>query len=96
MNNTTSTHPIQVVIADEEADQFTNTLLAAFRADLVARWLFPKDDLCSTGFPEFIRAFTNPSLVHGTALYERHGFRLLGEIQAGSSPSLHPMIRKPQ
>jgi GNAT superfamily N-acetyltransferase len=29
-------------------------------------------------------------------LYERHGFELLGTIQAGSSPPLFPMLRKPR
>jgi ribosomal protein S18 acetylase RimI-like enzyme len=28
--------------------------------------------------------------------YQRHGFELLGTIQAGSSPPLFPMLRKPQ
>lgn len=26
--------------------------------------------------------------------YQRHGFELIGEIQAGSSPPLYPMIRE--
>ena len=29
-------------------------------------------------------------------LYQRHGFELLGTIQAGSSPTLFPMLRKPK
>ena len=36
---------------------------------------------------------TNPRNV---PLYERHGFGLLGTIQAGSSPPLVPMLRKPR
>lgn len=28
------------------------------------------------------------------SLYERHGFEVIGEIQAGSSPVLRPMLRK--
>ena len=35
---------------------------------------------------------TNPRNV---PLYQRHGFELLGTIQAGSSPTLFPMLRKP-
>jgi GNAT superfamily N-acetyltransferase len=34
---------------------------------------------------------TNPQNI---PLYERHGFELLGTIQAGSSPPLFPMLRK--
>ena len=33
---------------------------------------------------------TNPRNI---SLYERHGFGVVGEIQAGSSPTLYPMIR---
>lgn len=29
-------------------------------------------------------------------LYERHGFELLGTIQAGTSPPIFPMLRKPR
>ena len=36
---------------------------------------------------------TNPRNI---PLYERHGFELLGTIQAGSSPPVFPMLRKPR
>ncbi len=36
---------------------------------------------------------TNPRSV---PLYERHGFRVLGRIQVGSSPVLLPMLRTPR
>jgi ribosomal protein S18 acetylase RimI-like enzyme len=36
---------------------------------------------------------TNPA---NLPLYERHGFELLGTIQAGSSPPIFPMLRKPR
>lgn len=36
---------------------------------------------------------TNPK---NLSLYRRHGFELIGNIQAGSSPPLFPMIREPQ
>jgi hypothetical protein len=29
-------------------------------------------------------------------LYERHGFEVLGSIQAGSSPTVVPMLRRPR
>lgn len=34
---------------------------------------------------------TNPRNI---SLYERHGFEIVGKIQAGSSPTIHPMIRE--
>lgn len=36
---------------------------------------------------------TNPKNI---ALYQRHGFSVLGEIQVGSSPPLVPMLRTPR
>jgi ribosomal protein S18 acetylase RimI-like enzyme len=36
---------------------------------------------------------TNPANI---PLYERHGFKVLGTIQAGSSPPLVPMLRTPR
>ena len=36
---------------------------------------------------------TNPRNI---SLYERHGFELLGKIQAGASPAMFPMLRKPR
>ena len=36
---------------------------------------------------------TNPA---NLSLYQRHGFEVIGNIQAGSSPPLFPMIREPR
>lgn len=44
------------------------------------------------GLPAYLES-TNPRNV---PLYERHGFEVMGEIQAGSSPVIHPMIREPR
>lgn len=41
-------------------------------------------------------AYLEASSTTSVPLYQRHGFRLRGEIQTGSSPSLFPMIRNPQ
>ncbi len=30
------------------------------------------------------------------ALYQKHGFEVLGTVQAGNSPTLYPMLRRPQ
>ena len=40
-------------------------------------------------------AYLESSNSKNISLYKRHGFELLGTIQAGVSPSLFPMIRRP-
>jgi ribosomal protein S18 acetylase RimI-like enzyme len=40
-------------------------------------------------------AYLEASSPKNVALYQRHGFELLGTIEAGSSPPLFPMLRKP-
>jgi ribosomal protein S18 acetylase RimI-like enzyme len=42
--------------------------------------------------PAYLEA-TSPENI---PLYERHGFQLLGTIQAGASPPLFPMLRQPR
>lgn len=44
----------------------------------------------ATGLPAYLES-TNPRNV---PLYERFGFRVVGEIQAGTSPVMHPMWRE--
>ena len=44
------------------------------------------------GLPAYLEA-TNP---HNARLYAAHGFEELGVIQAGSSPHIWPMLRKPR
>lgn len=41
-------------------------------------------------------AYLESSNPKNIPLYERHGFEVIGEIQVGTSPKLHPMLRKPQ
>ena len=41
-------------------------------------------------------AYLESSNPRNIGLYERHGFEALGRIQAGSSPSMVPMLRKPK
>ena len=40
-------------------------------------------------------AYLESSNIRNLGLYERHGFELIGEIQAGSSPKMFPMVRQP-
>jgi ribosomal protein S18 acetylase RimI-like enzyme len=40
-----------------------------------------------------VPAYLESSNPRNSSLYERHGFRRLGEIQAGDSPTLVPMLR---
>ena len=44
------------------------------------------------GLPAYLES-SNP---RNLSFYERHGFTVLGRIQAGSSPTLVPMVRKPR
>ena len=41
-------------------------------------------------------AYLESSNERNISLYKRHGFELLGTIQANTSPSIFPMIRKPK
>ncbi|MCC6859453.1 MAG: GNAT family N-acetyltransferase [Bryobacterales bacterium] len=41
-------------------------------------------------------AYLESSNPRNIPLYERHGFQVVGTIQAGSSPALYPMLRKPR
>ncbi len=45
-----------------------------------------------TALPTFLES-SNPKNI---SLYERHGFEVVGRIQTGSSPPVHPMIRSAQ
>jgi len=41
-------------------------------------------------------AYLEATSVANRAFYERHGFRVLGEIRSGDSPTLYPMLREPR
>jgi ribosomal protein S18 acetylase RimI-like enzyme len=45
---------------------------------------------------ENIVAYLESSNPKNIPFYERHGFKLLGTIQVGSSPQISPMLRKPR
>jgi ribosomal protein S18 acetylase RimI-like enzyme len=49
--------------------------------------------LCDGGGLAVYVESSNPA---NLSFYERHGFEVLGEIQAGSSPPLFPMLRRPR
>jgi GNAT superfamily N-acetyltransferase len=44
------------------------------------------------GMPAYLES-SNPRNV---PLYQRHGFEIIGQIQAGSSPTMIPMLRRPR
>ena len=41
-------------------------------------------------------AYLESSNPRNIPLYQRHGFQIMGEIQAGTSPTLVPMLRRPR
>jgi Acetyltransferases len=41
-------------------------------------------------------AYLESSNPRNLSFYQRHGFEALGRIQVGSSPTLVPMLRRPQ
>jgi ribosomal protein S18 acetylase RimI-like enzyme len=41
-------------------------------------------------------AYLEATTARGAALYERHGFRVLAEVQVGDAPPLWPMRREPR
>jgi GNAT superfamily N-acetyltransferase len=45
---------------------------------------------------ESLPAYLESTSPRSRALYERHGFEAIGEIQAGKSPPMWPMLRKPR
>ena len=45
---------------------------------------------------EGAQAYLESSNPANMTLYERHGFEVMGQIQVGSSPLIHPMIRQPR
>ena len=45
---------------------------------------------------EGVVAYLESSNPKNINLYERHGFEIMGKVQEGDSPPIHPMIRQPQ
>jgi len=43
-----------------------------------------------------VPAYLESSNPRNISLYQRHGFEIIGNIQAGSSPTLVPMLRRPR
>jgi hypothetical protein len=43
-----------------------------------------------------VLAYLESSNLRNVPLYERHGFEAMGTIQAGGSPTIVPMLRKPR
>jgi ribosomal protein S18 acetylase RimI-like enzyme len=45
---------------------------------------------------DHLPAYLESSNPRNISLYERHGFEIIGRIQAGASPTLTPMLRRPR
>ena len=45
---------------------------------------------------DHLPAYLELSNPRNISLYERHGFEIIGRIQAGASPTLTPMLRRPR
>jgi ribosomal protein S18 acetylase RimI-like enzyme len=50
-------------------------------------------DICDR---DGVLAYLESSNLRNVPLYQRHGFEILGTIQAGQSPTITPMLRKPR
>jgi ribosomal protein S18 acetylase RimI-like enzyme len=59
---------INTVTARERSSAIA-TLVTAFSADPVVRWLYPEPEQYLTHFPEFIQRFAGRAFDHGTAYY---------------------------
>jgi len=65
--------------------------------------LFLPSRSCSEAKPLIMNRHTTKKLAYlestnpaNLSLYQRHGFEFIGNIQAGTSPPLFPMIREPR
>ena len=66
--STTESHRPDVRVATlSDRDRVVSTLVLAFAADPVARWMYPDADAYLAHFPRFVMAFGGRALAHGTA-----------------------------
>lgn len=74
--------------------------LAQIAADVIARGQGLGSALLRSGLKrcdaQGASAYLESSNPRNVLLYERFGFETIGEIQAGSSPVMHPMLRRPR
>jgi ribosomal protein S18 acetylase RimI-like enzyme len=74
--------------------------LAQIAADLPAQGQGLGSQLLTYGLrrcdAELASVYLESSNPRNVPLYERFGFVVIGEIQAGSSPVMHPMLRRPR
>src|SRR6478609_5651516 len=54
-------------LPSNEQDAAVATIVAAFAADPVERWLWPEDDLYESCFPDFVAAFGGQAFEHESA-----------------------------
>jgi hypothetical protein len=98
---------VEVRAASEREQQAViDVITLAFSTDPMARWAYPNPQTYLAIMPETIKAFGGSGFAHGTvhpadaggaaAMWLPPGFEVLGSIQAGSSPTLVPMLRRPR
>jgi hypothetical protein len=73
------------LVAEGDAERALDTLVLAFAADPVERWLYPEGHEYLRWFPAFLAAFGGR--------YERQGFEVTGRAQAGACPPVTFMLR---
>jgi hypothetical protein len=84
---------VEIRVASEREQQAViDVTTLAFATDPMARWAYPNPRTYQAVVAETIKAFGDNGFAHGT---ERHGLEVLGSIQAGSSPTVVPMLRRP-
>jgi GNAT superfamily N-acetyltransferase len=53
-------------------------------------------EICTRCDRDGVLAYLEATSPRSVPLYERHGFEMVGQIQAGDSPVMTPMLRKPR
>lgn len=67
-----------------------DVITLAFSTDPMSRWAYPNPAIYLAAMPETVRAFGGNGFAHGTVHLVENS------IQAGSSPTIVPMLRRPR
>ena len=77
----------------EERFQTLATLLSAFRADPVERWLYPEEKDYDEYFPKFLAAFGGEAFAHGTVWRSDDFAAVAMWLPAGAEPDGDEIVR---